>query len=242
MQKIIKIFKKSLYLFESFLIMGDLKKFTSKNNGRFTIKLKNLRPCLGDKTAFTDFDLHYIYHPAWAMRILVRTKPAEHVDISSTLAFSTMLSAFLPTKFYDYRPADIALSNLDCKKADLNALPFPANSIPSLSCMHTVEHIGLGRYGDAIYPDGDLKAIKELKRVLAINGNLLFVVPVVLPKIAFNAHRVYSYEQIISYFSDFELKEFTLISEKKKTIINQANPSLVKDENYGCGCFWFIKK
>ncbi len=33
--------------------------------------------------------------------------------------------------------------------------------------MHVVEHVGLGRYGDPLDPDGDLKAIAELKRVTA---------------------------------------------------------------------------
>jgi hypothetical protein len=36
--------------------------------------------------------------------------------------------------------------------------------------MHVVEHIGLGRYGDPIDPDGDLKAISELKRVVQKRG------------------------------------------------------------------------
>ena len=74
--------------------------------------------------------------------------------------------------------------------ADLANLPFEINSVQSLSCMHTVEHVGLGRYGDPIDPDGDLKAIKEIKRVLAVNGNLLFVVPIGKPKIVYNAHRI----------------------------------------------------
>ena len=52
--------------------------------------------------------------------------------------------------------------------------------------MHVIEHIGLGRYGDEMDPDGDLKAIDELKRVLSRKGDLLFVVPVGKPKIMYN--------------------------------------------------------
>jgi hypothetical protein len=66
--------------------------------------------------------------------------------------------------------------------------------------MHVVEHVGLGSYGDSLDPNGDLKAMSELKRVLSINGNLLFVVPVGKPRVMFNAHRIYSYEQIIECF------------------------------------------
>ena len=82
--------------------------------------------------------------------------------------------------------------------------------------MHTIEHIGLGRYGDPIDYDGDLKAIKELKRVIKIGGSIIIVVPVGKPKIIFNAHRIYSYDQIISYFNGFKLKEFSLITDSNK--------------------------
>jgi len=110
------------------------------------------------------------------------------------------------------------LDNLISKQANLTSLPFENNSIESLSCMHTVEHIGLGRYGDKLDPNGDLKAIKELKRVLSVNGNLLFVVPIGKPKIMFNAHRIYSYNQIINYFNELKLKEFSLVTDSGKFI------------------------
>jgi hypothetical protein len=110
--------------------------------------------------------------------------------------------------------------------------------------MHVVEHVGLGRYGDTMDPDGDLTAISELKRVTAQGGSLLFVVPVGKPRIQFNAHRVYDYEQVINYFKDFTLKEFALIPDgpdDDKLIIN-ATQEQSNQQSYGCGCFWFIKK
>jgi SAM-dependent methyltransferase len=169
--------------------------------------------------------------------------PGEHIDISSLTYFSTLVSAFIPTKFYDFRPAEIILDNFESKHADITALSFEANSIKSLSCMHVVEHIGLGRYGDPLDVDGDLKAIKELKRVLAVGGNLLFVVPIGgIPKIMFNAHRIYSYEQILSYFSNFELIEFSLIPDtSSEGLILNASSEMADKQNYGCGCFWFKK-
>ncbi|MDW8206033.1 MAG: DUF268 domain-containing protein [Cytophagales bacterium] len=99
----------------------------------------------------------------------------------------------------------------------------------------------MGRYGDPLDYDGDLKAMNELQRVLAKNGNLLFVVPVGIPKIYFNAHRVYSLEQVITSFPALTLKEFTLISEYKDGLIVNATSEDVQEEKYGCGCFWFTK-
>ena len=224
--------------FNQFLALSNSKE------QRFLIRWSDRYPCLNEKTQFTDFDHHYIYHLAWAARILSRIRPEYHVDISSSLHFCTIVSAFVPIKFYDYRPAEIVLPNLTINHVDLISLPFEDNSIKSLSCMHTVEHIGLGRYGDHLDPDGDIKAISELKRILAPGGNLLFVVPVGKPRIMFNAHRIYSFNQVITYFSDLDLINFTLIPDDavKKAVINNATSEDVERQQYGCGCFWFVKR
>lgn len=203
-------------------------------------KDENLFPCLDDNTNFTGFDAHYIYHPAWACRIIKETNPSIHIDISSTLHFCTMLSAFIPVDFYDYRPAVLNLDNLNSKKADLTFLPFPSNSIHSISCMHTVEHIGLGRYGDPLDVEGDLKAILELKRVCAVSGNLLFVVPIGKSRIMFNAHRIYDPQHIINLFEGFTLVEFSAVLDDQSFIRN-IDINIASEQNYACGCFWFRK-
>ncbi len=148
----------------------DLKEFIDKSladdENRFDLQNIQKFPCLSDKTITTAFDTHYIYHPAWAARIVKNLTPTFHVDISSTLHFCSLLSAFIPTRFYDYRPARLNLSQLSSESADLTHLPFDDNEIETLSCMHTIEHIGLGRYGDQIDPKGDIKAMSELQRVV----------------------------------------------------------------------------
>lgn len=229
------------------LFIGAFRNFVamSEASKRFRIEWCDRYPCLHDKTSETGFDRHYVYHPAWAARILAETRPTEHVDISSTLYFCTLVSAFIPVKYYDYRPADLRLDNLSSESANLLSLPFAEGSILSLSCMHVVEHVGLGRYGDSVDPDGDLKAIAELKRVLAPGGLLLFVVPVGgEAKIMFNAHRIYRFDQVVEYFNDLELKEFVLIPENKEHggLVRNPPQELVNLQSYGCGCFCFRKK
>jgi len=109
--------------------------------------------------------------------------------------------------------------------------------------MHVVEHVGLGRYGEPIDPEGDLKAMAELKRVVAPGGTLLFVVPVGKPKIQFNAHRIYSYAQIIENFAGFELEEFALQPDPPRCeLVRNAPPGLADEQNYGCGCFLFRRR
>lgn len=216
------------------------KQYAESNPTRFPIYSANYYPILNEATPNTDFDRHYIYHPAWAARVLKHINPTKHIDVSSVLSFCSIVSAFIQTEFYDYRPADLSMSGLFCGKADLTNLHFDDNSIESLSCMHTVEHIGLGRYGDPIDPDADMKAISELKRVVKPGGSLLFVVPVGVPKLQFNAHRIYSYEMVQEQFQGFEVKEFSLLTDQGQFVQN-ADSALVARQHYGCGCFWLIK-
>lgn len=220
------------------------KKFKALDKDhRFLLLKKDFWKCLDDNTQTSGFCTHYTYHPGWAARVLAQTKPSKHIDISSCLIFSSIMSAFIPFEFYDLRPAEFYLDNLNCGRADLLNLPFPDDSIESLSCMHTIEHVGLGRFGDEIDPDGDLKAISELKRVLKKGGNLLFVVPVGKPRIQYNAHRNYSYEMIMDYFKDLTLKDYTLVPDNALEVgmIKNATQEVTDQQIHGCGCFWFQK-
>ena len=235
--------------------MGLLKKYIRKakfaknfklkrdalENNRFEMSWENRYPCLNDATSNTGFDAHYLFHTAWAARILAKNKPKLHIDISSCLRFVSLVSAFIPIHFYDYRPAKLNLSGLESSRADLMNLPFSDESVKSISCMHVIEHIGLERYGDPFDPNGDLKAIAELKRVLAVNGHLLFVVPLgANAVIQYNAHRIYTYQQVLNYFSELKLANFSYINDAG-TYIENAQEQDTAGQVYGCGCFCFTK-
>jgi SAM-dependent methyltransferase len=210
---------------------------------RFPIPFSSVMPCLFENTPYTRFDTHYIYHTAWAARKVEEINAEEHVDISSSLYFSGIVSAFKPVHFYDFRPAKLNLSGLNSSAANLTHLHFKDESFTSLSCMHTVEHVGLGRYGDSIDPEGDVRAAHELSRVLAVGGSLLFVVPIGKPRIQFNAHRIYSYRMVLDMFPGLTLKEFSLIPDDALQVgmIYNATEEQSDAQSYGCGCFWFTK-
>lgn len=227
------------------LIMKSYVRFrTMDTKKRFEIPFGSIMPCLFENIPYTRFDTHYVYHTAWAARKVKEINAEEHVDISSSLYFSSIVSAFKKVRFYDFRPAKLNLSNLVSEPANLLHLQFADNSIASLSCMHTVEHVGLGRYGDAIDPEGDIQATKELSRVVSHGGSLIFVVPVGKPRIQFNAHRIYSYEMVTSMFPDFTVKEFSLIPDNALSVgmMYNATKNDADKQVYGCGCFWLIKK
>jgi SAM-dependent methyltransferase len=216
----------------------------SANDSRFALKWADREPYLSDATATTAYERHYVLHPGWAARILSQTRPNSHVEISSSLYFIATVSAFVPIKYYDYRPAKLPLDGVTSEAANLMHLPFRDDELPSISCMHVIEHIGLGRYGDPLDATGDLKAAKELARVVAQGGHLLIVAPVGRPEIRFNAHRIYSYAQVLDMFSGLHLREFALIPDDplEPELIRNARPERVEQQTYACGCFWFEKR
>lgn len=140
----------------------------------------------------------------------------------------------------DIRPLNAELPNLENIKGDILHLPFPDNSIKSLSCLHVAEHIGLGRYGDPLDPLGTKKACAELARVLVPGGNLYFSVPIGKERVQFNAHRIHQPQTILGYFRNLKLLEFSAIDDKGKLHTNTSSASF-NNSKHSCGLFHLTK-
>ena len=205
------------------------------------LRFKDAHPCLMDRLGYTPFDPHYFYQAAWLARKLAESKPMRHVDIGSSVMAIGVLSAVVNTIFVDYRPLSTSLSNLWSISADIVFLPFKTGSIESLSCLHVIEHIGLGRYGDPLDPQGSVKAAHELERVLTPGGMLYVSLPIGWERVCFNAHRVFAPERARDLFRPLRLAEFALVDDAGHLKENQALES-AKRYHYGCGMFAFEKR
>jgi hypothetical protein len=224
---------------------GRLRQQSGATKERFELSNEAIWPILNEDTDQTGFDRHYVYHPAWACRVLRRTRPALHHDFSSTLNFIAMASAWVPITFCDYRPAALQLDGVATRCENLTQLSFADDSLDSVSCMHVLEHIGLGRYGDVLDYDGDLKAVAELTRVVRVGGDLLIVLPLGrTARIQFNAHRIYTWGAVLEMFRDrFDLVESALIPEQPNLgLVYSPDASLLNTQTLGCGCFWYKKR
>jgi SAM-dependent methyltransferase len=197
-------------------------------------------PALHDRSASHEIDAHYFYVNAWAMRRILGTAPARHVDVASQTVLASLLSAVLPVTFYDYRRLRATLDNLACEQGDIVDLDIPSDSVQSLSCLHVAEHIGLGRYGDPIDPDGTRRAARELTRVLAPGGTLYFALPVGVPRVCFNAHRIHDARTICDYFSGLELVEYSGVHDDGR-FVERVELATFDLSDYACGMFVFRK-
>lgn len=197
-------------------------------------------PCLGDRVRSTPFDAHYFFQGAWLARRLAASTPPIHVDIGSSALMVSVTSAQCPTVFMDFRPLSVRLPGLASVAGDITTLPFIDSMVTSLSCLHVIEHIGLGRYGDRLDPNGSSKAAHELQRILASRGKLYLSVPVGRERVCFNAHRVFSTSTVLAWFSALELTHFSLVGDDGKFLEN-VSPNSADSMEYGCGMFEFTR-
>lgn len=245
-----------LFVYRLFLPYIDLYKVISSIRGiplylrdlfKYMIRSKkcllnlDLYPILEDRTKNTGVDYHYLYQQIWVFNSVNKLKPTDHYDVSSTYQMSCYLAGITKAHFIDLRPIKADIPNLDLLEGDIENLPFKDNSLESVSCLHVIEHIGLGRYGDALDINGPEIAARELSRVVKPNGILYLSTPIGRERICFNAHHVFNPFTILKYFKDFELIQFNMVDDMGKLHRDIEVKDFKKNE-YSLGMFMLRKK
>ncbi len=187
---------------------------------------------------------HYFHQDLWAARRIYQARPVKHVDVGSRVdGFIAHVLTFREVEVLDIRRLETRIVGLKFRQADiLNHTSIEAEYTDSLSCLHALEHFGLGRYGDDINVDGWTVGLGNLTRMLKHDGVLYLSVPIGPECIEFNAQRIFRPETIVS-----EAKKYSLVLEGFSFVDDKGEFFEEKDVSdaaicwFGCGCFQFRK-
>ena len=147
---------------------------------------------------------------------LYKEKPGKVLDIGSFRQFLLGLLAHYDVTTIDIRGRESLFSNENIITCDAKALDLPDNSFDTVMCMASVYIFGLGRYGDEFDLDADIKAFKEMIRVLKPGGLLIFSTSIgaAPPSIYFSRCKIYNYEMIHSFCSGLDCVDERFSSRK----------------------------
>lgn len=195
--------------------------FKKKFKGKIVIKpsLQDFKELSGKISEYTIQDLFV------AQKIFLNN-PKHHVDVGSRVdGFITNIATFMNVEIFDIRDLDSFNSSIKFKKLDIFSEIFPKNYTKSLSCLHTIEHFGLGRYGDQLMHDGLEKGLNKLSNLLKKGGLFYFSTPVGDERVEFNSNWIFDLNTIFEiskknnlivkeiYYLDEVFKKFRLVEK-----------------------------
>ena len=209
-----------------------------------------LVPCLHDwNEEGGETKNEYFWQDLIVARKIFDAKPDRHVDIASRVdGFVAHVASFREIEVFDIRPITTKIPGVLFKQADLmQSSDYFTNYCDSLSCLHSLEHFGLGRYGDSLDPSGYENGIRNMSRILCPGGVFYLSVPVGVERVEFNAQRVFNPRTIVDIAknSKLELEKFSLFTSEAGIIeIDIQNKTLdaIGMKRYGLGIFCFIKQ
>jgi hypothetical protein len=230
-------------LFPRFL--RDLNRW-KRQGGRVT----SMYPVLTDwSTQAGDASGAYFHQDLLVARRVYEAKPRRHVDVGSRIdGFVAHVAVFRGIDVIDIRPMEKGIRNVRFIQADLmRGASQLASSTDSLSCLHALEHFGLGRYGDPIDPSGHLKGFISLIQMLKPGATFYLSFPIGRPIVEFNAHRVFDSEEVLSWPGSelLHLQRFDFVDDAgalhEDILIHQIRTQCANLE-HGCGIYTFTRR
>ena len=189
---------------------------------------------------------HYFHQDLLVASYIFQKKPKVHIDIGSRIdGFVAHVASFRAIEIMDIRALpNTGHDNIRFIQANLMEPGKYCEVADSISCLHAIEHFGLGRYGDPLDPKGYVKGFQNILRLLKPDGDLYISFPICSnPKVQFNEQRIFGPQEILDWApkQSFVITQFDYIDDDgelhKKTDLNKFDAYLKN----GCGIYT-IKK
>lgn len=210
----------------------------------------NFFPCLHDwyEEGGTTKN-EYFWQDLYIARKIYSANPQKHIDVGSRVdGFVAHIASFRDIEVIDIRPVTSKIPGVTFKQADLMANNFSLSSqCDSLSCLHALEHFGLGRYGDPIDPQGYIKGLANMAALLKTGGTFYLATPVGRERVEFNAHRVFDPRSLLQVAESHgcSLAGFAWFTQGNGLIESKAflaDIAILSEASYSLGIFTFTKK
>lgn len=232
------------------LFLKEYREFKKQAKGNFNdFTFGRFYPCFEDRfqesgTAYG----HYFHQDLLVAGKIFKNNPIRHVDIGSRMdGFVSHVASFREIEFFDIRELVTPAENIRFVQADLMDHNFSmTDHCDSVSCLHALEHFGLGRYGDRIDYQGHLLGWNNIYKILKKRGKLYFSVPIGKQRIEFNAHRVFSIAYLLQMIQGlYQIDSFSYVNDAGALVKNaEINEESIKNNfscHYGCGIFELTK-
>lgn len=225
----------------------DKKLFSSKIvNEEWPV---NLFPIVSDWDSHSAILGEYFWQDLYVAKRIIKKNPKRHIDVGSRIdGFIANLACVRAVEIFDIRPLPYKIENVSFVQWDLTQSSSGTNVVADcVSCLHTLEHIGLGRYGDKIDPEGWKKGLTSLTNLVKPHGGELWLsVPIGRQRVEFNAHRIFAPGTIrdAANKNGLELVEFHYLKENRIVHSQSIENDFAKlsKEHYNLGIFYFKKK
>lgn len=240
----LRVFSKTIIGLPKYFLDTIQFLITSKSS---TFKFR-LKPCIGDHLTTSGVESgEYFYQDLLAAQLIFAGSSRMHLDIGSRIdGFVLGVAAFRELTVLDIRASGVKNKNVRFVHGDITSKDLIiSQKYDSISCLHTLEHIGLGRYGDDIDCSSYLNALENIANILTPGGRFYLSVPIGKKAVYFNSNRVFSLPSLID-----ELKSFCLLldcffvinSDSSLSIpIDQLDLGEFEDVNYQL-CLLVLKK
>ena len=187
---------------------------------------------------------HYFHQDLLVASFIHQAKPIRHMDVGSSIeGFVSHVASFRNIEIIDIRPVKIT-AHPQIKFTQGNLMSLDSSLIEvcdSLSCLHALEHFGLGRYGDPIDPEGHIKGFNNLHKMLKPSGTLYIAFPIGEKGVHFNAHRVFDPPEILEWSAGkFSLERFDFVDDMGDLHANISIEQAGRSQ-YGCGIYTLKK-
>lgn len=215
-----------------------------------------LNPYLGDRNKEGGSTKNeYFWQDLLVAQRIFQTNPKRHVDVGSRIdGFVAHIASFRTVEVFDIRHVNSDIPGVVFTQADLTSPKSVSNLCgashgycDSLSCLHAIEHFGLGRYGDPVNPLGYQLGIENLSKLLILGGRLYLSTPIGRERVEFNANWVFDPNTIIRIANKVGLRidELTVLDQQggREHVLNpdERKLSQLSKEHYRLGIFHFVK-